>query len=121
MPYYQQKTYSSGTSTSLRIKISAKIDKNDIWMEWGKDSISVTAIEDYIQRIEKINKERIYCNQFLNQAFYFRNIDGIELCMNIFDNAACVDRIAFVFDDVKRYNDFFNDTSIRTILARYKR
>jgi hypothetical protein len=119
IPCYDYRTYGNRTETSLRIKISAKFDKNEIWADWGKNSGNVKGIEEYIGRIQKINDERKYCNQFLTLALYFHMIDGIDLCINIYDKERAVDGIRFVFDDRNGYGDFFNDQSVRNTLEKY--
>ncbi len=119
-PIYEQRTFGDRTQTSLKVKISAKIDKTKIWINWGKNSGTVKAIEEYIRRIQKINKERKYCNQFLTQAFYFRTIDSVDLCLNIYDEQKAINKISFVFDDRNGYNEFFNNNGVKTTLEKYK-
>jgi len=119
MPLYDCRTYANRTEISLRIKISAKFNKKEIWAVWGKNSGKVKGIEEYIRRIQKINEERKYCNQFLTLAVYFRMIDGIDLCINIYDEERVVDEIKFVFDDRNGYNEFFNNNGVRGILEKY--
>ncbi len=117
---YNQRTYGGRTETSLKIKISAKFEKNEIWADWGKNSMTTKGIEEYVRRIDKINQERKYCNNFLTDTFYFRMIDGIDLCIDIYDGESAIDKISFVFDDRNEYNEFFGDNGVRTTLEKYR-
>jgi len=116
VPTYIARTYGTRTDTSLIIKISAKFDSSEIWDEWGKNSGMVKSIEEYIRRIQKINRERRYCNQFLTQTLYFHAVDGIDLCIDIYDRGQQTDKIRFMFDDYKGDNEFFSDNRVKTIL-----
>ena len=120
IPSYEERMLSGKTFTSLKIKISAKIDKKEVWAYWRKGREQVIAIEEYIRRVDKINKERGYCNPFLVHAFYFRKIDAVDLCINIYDGDKFQETAKFVFDDSQGYDAFFSDTSIKSILARCK-
>lgn len=72
----------------------------------GKDT-QVTAIEELIQRIDKINQARMYCNKFLEGPHYFRQIKWIDLDMKIYQNDAIIDKIEFRFSDSQGYPEFF--------------
>lgn len=121
VPTYINHTYGTRTDTSLIIKISAKFDSSEIWAEWGKNSGTVKGIEEYIRRIQKINRERKYCNQFLPQTLYFHMVDGIDLCIDICDGEQQTDGIHFKFDDQNGDNEFFSDNRVKAVLNKYKK
>lgn len=119
IPVYQ--TDSIGNA-ALEIQIKCKMRDKDIGAKWEKNTSEVTAINEYISRINKMNEERIYCNKFLQQysAIYFRKIDRINTMITICDeNYKEIDRITFVFTDDEKESDFFNNEDIRKILEKY--
>lgn len=120
IPVYQ--TDSLG-NTALEIQIKCKIKDKDIWSKWRKGEAEVTAIEEYISRLDKINEERIYCNKFLQEhsALYFHKIDKIAAEITISDEKdKTLDKIHFDFTDDKEL-DFFNDEDIKKTLEKYRR
>lgn len=119
IPVYQADSLGNA---ALEIQIKCRMRDKDIGTKWMKKTSEVTAVNEYISRINKMNEERIYCNKFLQQysALYFRKIDGINTEIAIYDeNDKVIDRIAFVFTDDKKDSDFFNNEDIRKILKKY--
>lgn len=119
IPVYQ--TDSLGNA-ALEIQVKCRMRDKVIGAKWGKKTSEVTAVNEYISRINKMNEERIYCNKFLQQysALYFRKIDRINTKIIIYDeNDKEIDKITFVFTDDKKENDFFNNEDIKKILEKY--
>lgn len=117
-PVYEQ----AAIDFVLKIKISAKLDKNQIWSLWGKKRNTVICIEEYIDRIEKMNNERIYCNKFLKDStIYFKTIDCIELCMHIYDGQRVTKEINFTFDNQNRAREFFRAHTASLNTYRHRR
>lgn len=109
-------------NVTLEIQVRCKMRDEDIGAKWGKNTSEVTAINEYISRINKMNEERIYCNRFLQQysAIYFRKIDRISTRIWIYDkNDKEMDKITFVFTDDEKESSFFSDKDIRKILKKY--
>jgi len=119
IPIYKKDSLSN---ISLEILIKCKMSKKDIWAKWGKNAGEVKAIHEYIFRVNKINKERMYCNKYLQQysALYFRNIDGIRLEITICNEGnEITDKLSFYFTDDKKEDDFLNNEIIKGILEKY--
>lgn len=109
-------------NAALEIQIKGKMRDKHIGAKWKKNTSEVTAISEYISRINKMNKERIYCNKFLQQysALYFRKIDRINTTITIYDeNDENIDNITFIFTDDEKESDFFNNKDIRKKLEKY--
>lgn len=110
-------------NVALEIQIKSKIGKEDIGKKWGKNAGEVTAIDEYVYRVNKINEERIYCNKFLQEhsALYFHKIDKISMEIAISDEKdKTLDKIHFDFTDDKKLGDFFNDDNIKNTLEKYR-
>jgi len=106
----------------LEIQINSKMRSKDIKTIWKKDAGDVTAIEEYIFRVNKINDERIYCNKFLQEhsALYFHKIDKIAIDITISDEEdKTLDKIHFDFTDDKKSHDFFNNNNIKKVIEKY--
>jgi len=107
---------------SLIIQIKCKMSDKEICAKWNKGTGEVTAIHEYISRVNKINEERIYCNKYLQEysTLYFRKIDEIRLEITICDEGdKMIDKISFKFSDDKKKDDFFNDKEVKNILEKY--
>jgi hypothetical protein len=118
IPVYQADSLGN---VALEIQIKCKMRDKDIRTKWRKGKSEVTAIEEYISRIDKINEERIYCNKFLQQysTLYFRNIDRITTEITICDEKnKTLGKISFAFTDDKTGSDFYNDEEIRETLKK---
>lgn len=108
----------------LEIQIKCKMGDKDIVAKWGKNANEVTAIQEYISRVNKINEERIYCNKYLQQysALYFYKIDKIITEITICnEKGETLDKLLFAFSDDKKGPDFFNCTDIKNTLGKYLR
>ncbi len=109
-------------NVDLDIQIRCKMGGKDIKGEWGKNGSMVTAINEYISRVNKINEERIYCNKFLQQysALYFRKIEKIRTEITIIsDENEIADRISFDFTDDRKKDDFFEDDHVEKTLKKH--
>ena len=120
MPIYQGDSLGN---VSLEIKVMCKMPKEAVYAKWGKNSNEVICISEYVSRLSKMNKERMYCNKFLRQysALYFRNIDRINAEIHVYDEkGSTADKIAFSFNDSSTETDFFGDKTIMKILKKYQ-
>lgn len=120
IPVYQRDSLGN---VALEIEVNSKIRRDELYQKLGKNAEEVIAIEEYIARLDKINRQRIYCNGFLQQrsAIYFHGIDRIRVAIVICDeHDATLDKIFFIFGDDSSGTDFFNDESIIQILNKYK-
>lgn len=120
IPVYQSDSLNRYTS---EIQIKCKMRDKDIMAKWRKNTDEVTAIEEYVSRVKKINEERIYCNKFLQEhsALYFHKIDKIATEITISDEKdKTLDKIHFDFTDDKKSHDFFNDDNIKNTLEKYR-
>ena len=120
VPAYIDRTFGTKTETLLKICVAARFDVSELWALWGKESGAVRGIEEYISRIQKINEERKYCNQFLTQTLYFHRIESIDLRIGIQDGKKRTGEITFEFDDQNGSDEFFNDDEIRATLDKCK-
>lgn len=108
-----------------KIIIECKINRSELFQKLKKENSGgtiieeVIGIEEYVKRIDKINKERKYCALYLKPHF-FKSPDKIELRLDIYDvdNRTCLDRINFVYDDANGYHEFFRSNA--TILEKYR-
>lgn len=109
-------------NVSLQIQIESKIKDKDVRAKLGKNTEEVIAIEEYINRINKMNQERIYCNKFLQQysSLYFSKIDKISTKIKICDDKdKILDKIHFDFTDDSKGTDFFTDSCNKKIIEKY--
>lgn len=111
-----------GNNMTLEIRIKSKIPKGELLLELGKNGATIMAMKEYINRIEKINTERIYCNRFLSKesALYFHPIDRMVIDIDICDeHSAILDKIQFIFNDSTKATDFFSDANVGRTLSKY--
>lgn len=91
---------------SVKIVVFGSMDKAVLYERFIKEDKKVIAISEYIARINKINKERIYCNKFY-QPHYFKHIEKIELHFRIYDKEKLLKEILFDFNDHNGEDEFF--------------
>ncbi len=109
-------------NTSLKIQINSKMKREELGEMFQKNGVGVMAIKEYISRINKLNDERIYCNQYLHaeSVFYFRKIDAIEIKLTICDrDDRLLDEVSYEFDDDCNEDNFYANQGIIQILNRY--
>ena len=100
--------------------MQSKFNKGDLCSLWTKGTGSVLAIEEYIRRAVKINKERAYCNKFLQSAYYFQKIDGVRVEIDILDDIGGNDgKITHYFSDNDSESNFFEDPVIQETLKKH--
>jgi hypothetical protein len=98
-----------------KIVIEGKIDKNDLFrkikkeIKKGTDTeiVEVIGIEEYINRVNKINDELNYCYHFLKDPHYYKPPNKIELRLRVFENHDAIDDITADFDKYNGYKEFF--------------
>jgi hypothetical protein len=119
VPIYQQDSLGN---FKLMIIVNARIMGKDICNMWCKDSGKVQAIEEYVSRLDKINRERIYSNKFLekNSKLYFRRIECVRAEVRICDDTGmAIDTMSFDFSDSTSVSDFFEDDDIKRTLGKH--
>jgi hypothetical protein len=97
-----------------KIVIEGRMDKKDIKTKLKKEIAlneicEVVGIEEYIRRIDKMNKERQYCSCYLKPR-YFKPVEYIQLRLRIYKSIGLNKEIEFIFDDANGYDDFFKKT-----------
>lgn len=64
------------------ININFVIPVSDVTKLWGKDETKVYLTDEILERLEKMDRERIYCNRFMGQLVV---IQKIKVAINIVD------------------------------------
>lgn len=92
-----------------KIVIEGRINKSDLFSKYMKD-FEVTAIYEYIYRVDKINKELFFCGNYM-KPFRFRPPDQLELRLSIVDGGKTIKLLEEIFNKTFGYNEFFQKHS----------
>lgn len=94
-----------------KIAIESSIDKGELFKKYKKKNKSgvceeIFGIDEYINRIDKINTERQYCRIY-SEPRYFKMPSTIELRLRIYDASNYLEEIKFEFNDRDGVTEFF--------------
>jgi hypothetical protein len=105
---------------SFEIKVNSNIYKNSLCKILKKGKNNVMAFKEYVFRINKINNERIYCNKFLSDAFYFNQIEKVSVEINILDeNDVRIESMTFILNDNIHGIDILKQDDVKQLIKRY--